>query len=89
MVEEEEQKSYKKKIKEGRNRGMKVKELINKLLDCKMDADVTVLKKKKKDVLKDNLEHYGNCSYPIDDDIEIKEIINYTNNAVSIVLKEF
>ena len=67
---------------------MKVKELINKLLDCKMDADVTVLVEIKKDTLKHNLEDYGNYDYPIDDDIEIKEIINYTNNAVSIVLEE-
>lgn len=67
---------------------MKVKELINKLLDCKMDADVTVFVEIKKDTLKYNLEDYGNYDYPIDDDIEIKEIINYTNNAVSIVLEE-
>ena len=67
---------------------MKVKELINKLLDCKMDADVTVLVEIKRSAIEYNLKYYGDCPHPIDDDFEIKGIFEYDNNAVSIELEE-
>lgn len=67
---------------------MKVKELINKLLDCKMDADILVEVKIKKDIIEYNLEEYGDFSCPIDDDAEIKGIVKYGNKAVGIELKE-
>ncbi len=68
---------------------MTVKELIKELLDCKMDAEVTVLVEIKKDRVEHILEEYGSYKYPIDDDVEIKEIFKRTNNTVCIVLEEF
>ena len=67
---------------------MKVKELINELLDCKMDADAVVLVEIEKDTLKYRLEDCGGYSYPIDDDVEIKEVEDM-GTFVRIELEEF
>lgn len=67
---------------------MKVKELINKLLDCKMDADAVVLVEIDKDTIKHSLEVYGGYSYPIDDDVEIKEVTEI-GRFVRIELEDF
>ena len=53
---------------------MTVKELINELLDCKMDATVNVLVEIDKDTIKHSLEVCGGYSYPIANDVEIKEV---------------
>ncbi len=65
---------------------MKVKELINKLLDCKMDEDVTVLVEIDKDTIIHMMTKYGNYSYPIDDDFDIETV---DIEVARICLKEF
>lgn len=67
---------------------MTVKELINKLLDCKMDANVVVLVEIDKDTLKYALEDYGSYKYPIGDDLAITDIDNFDTD-VRIYLEEF
>lgn len=67
---------------------MTVKELINKLLDCKMDADAVVLVEIDKDTIKHSLEVCGGYSYPIADDVEIKEVEDM-GTFVRIELEEF
>lgn len=67
---------------------MTVKELINELLDCKMDANATVLVEIDKDTIKDIMDRYGNYSYPIADEIDI-ETVDDLNTRARIVLKEF
>lgn len=67
---------------------MKVKELINELLDCKMDADAVVLVEIDKDTIKHSLEVCGGYSYPIADDVEIKEVDDM-GTFVRIELEEF
>jgi len=67
---------------------MTVKELINELLDCKMGADVTVLVEIDKETIKDTMDRYGNCTYPLDDEIDVKTVDNM-NTRVRITLKEF
>ena len=65
---------------------MTVKELINKLLDCKMDENVSVLIEIDKGTLIKTLTKYGNYSYPIDDDIPIETV---DSELARICLKEF
>lgn len=67
---------------------MTVKELINALLDCKMDAEVTALVEIDKDTIKHTLDEYGDCSYPLDDDIEVKEVEDLVTD-VRIILEEY
>jgi len=70
---------------------MKVKELINKLLGCKMDADAVVLVdlvEIDKDTIKHSLEVRVGHYYPIADDVEIKEEED-AGTFVRIELEEF
>lgn len=67
---------------------MTVKELINKLLDCKMDADVTVLVEIDKYTIQRTLDEYEDYSYPLDDDIEVKEVDDLVTD-VRIILEDF
>lgn len=67
---------------------MTVKELINKLLDCKMDADAVVLVEIDKDTIIKTLTEFGNYSYPLDDDVKIKEVTEI-GRFVRIELEEF
>ncbi|MCR5466786.1 MAG: hypothetical protein K6F11_08145 [Lachnospiraceae bacterium] len=65
---------------------MTVRELINELLDCKMDANVTVLVEIDKKTIITSMTKYGNYSYPIADDIGIETV---DNELARICLKEF
>lgn len=65
---------------------MKVRELINKLLNCKMDEEVTVLVEIDKDTIIRTMTKYGNYSYPIDDDFDIETV---DSDVARICLKEF
>lgn len=67
---------------------MTVKELINELLDCKMDADVTVLVEIGKETIKNTMVKYGEYLYPFDDEIEIKNVEDLCT-IVRIELEEF
>lgn len=67
---------------------MTVKELINKLLDCKMDADAVVLVEIDKDTIIKTMTEFGNYSYPLSDDVEIKEVTEI-GRFVRIELEEF
>lgn len=67
---------------------MTVRQLINKLLDCKMDATVLVLVKIDKKALIKTLAEYDDFAYPIDDDIEIDDVDDRFNE-VRILLEEF
>lgn len=67
---------------------MTVKELINKLLDCKMDANVVVLVEIDKDTLKNILNKDWDYSYPLDDDIAVIDVDDY-DTEVRIFLEEF
>ena len=67
---------------------MTVKELINKLLDCKMDANVVVLVEIGRYTLRNALDKYGDYLYPIDDDIQIKTVDDGCVD-VRICLEEF
>lgn len=67
---------------------MTVKELINKLLDCKMDADVTVLVEIDKYTIQRTLDNYGGLAYPLDDDIEVEGVDDLVTD-VRIILEEF
>lgn len=66
---------------------MTVKELINELLDCPMGAEVNVLVEMHKDFMKERLEQYGNYTFPVDDDADVKEVFEVCNSQVRIILE--
>lgn len=67
---------------------MTVKELINKLMECPMGAEVNVLVEMHKDVMKERLEHYGDYAFPVDDDADIEDVYEVCHNHVRIILEE-
>ena len=67
---------------------MTVKELINKLLDCKMDAEVVVLVEIDRETICNVLDG-GTYKYPIDDDINVEEVNDMGEHYVRICLEEF
>lgn len=67
---------------------MTVKELINELLDCPMDAEVNVLVEMHKDFMKERLNKYSAYTFPVDDDADVKEVFKVCNSHIRIILED-
>lgn len=67
---------------------MTVKELIEKLLDCPMDAKITVLVELDRDYITGRLNEYPDYKYPIDDDADITDVNKFMNHYVQIELAD-
>lgn len=64
---------------------MTVKQLITKLLDCRMDASVSVLVELRRDYIDEQLEEFSDYTYPISEDAEIEDMTD-GGNSVRIYL---
>lgn len=67
---------------------MTVKELINKLLDCSMDAEVEVLVEIDRDTTTERLDECGSYPFPFDDQLPVEYVENLNRNCVRILLPE-
>lgn len=67
---------------------MTVRELINKLLYCNMNATVSVLVEIDKNSIIKTMTEFGNYSYPIADDINVDDVDNM-GPSVRIQLEEY
>lgn len=64
---------------------MTVKELINKLLDCPMGAEVSVLVEINRNTAIERLKEPD--AFPFDDDVEISDVQTVCNRDVRIYLE--
>jgi len=67
---------------------MTVRELINELLGCPMEAQVNVLVEMHKDFMKERLEQNPNYSFPVDDDADVKYVYEVCHDQVRIMLED-
>lgn len=67
---------------------MTVRELINKLLYCNMDATVSVLVEIDRKSIIQTMTEFGNYFYPIADDINVDDVDNM-GPTVRIQLEEY